>query len=291
VSDGGERAERPFALVATRVRVEERMLFDAFRRRGAACEHVDDRSIVYRVGGPPPPWRAVLNRALSAIRRLEVSRWCAATDTPVLNSAVTLACCDNKIATSLALHRAGVPTPDTVVALDAAGGGRAVAEVGYPAVVKPVNGSWGRALARVGDPDAAEAVFALRAEMPSPVQKLGYTQKFLPGRDLRVLVVGGRAVAAVVREADHWVRNTARGARATAHPLGPELARLAERSAAAVGGGVLGVDLLEDAAGDLRVLEVNGAVEFHGLADAHPDLPVADLIVDHLLDATAGAAS
>lgn len=281
------RSTESVVLVASRIRAEERALLDALRRRAVPGEHVDDRSLVYRVGGDAPPWRAVLNRALSATRRLEVSRWCAAVGTPVLNPPETVAACDNKIATALALSGADVPTPRTVVALDASAGARAVDEVGFPAVVKPVNGSWGRGLARVTDQDASGAVFELRAQLASPAQRLAYTQEFVRGRDLRVLVVGGHAVAAMVRESEGWVRNTALGAKTTAYRLDNDLAALAERSARAVGGGVLGVDLLETEEGERLVLEVNSSVEFRGLAEAHPDLPVADLIIDHLLDVIA----
>ena len=259
------------------------MLLEALRERGVPYTHVDDRAIVYRVGAPPPPWRAVLNRALSATRRLEVSRWCEATRIPVVNNATTVATCDSKIAMSLALHEAGVPVPATAVALDAPAGPEAITNVGVPAVVKPVNGSWGRGVARIRDDDAAEAVFTLREQLGTPAQKLGYVQEFVDGRDLRVLVVGGRAVAAIVRESEHWVRNTARGATATACTLDDELAALAERAADAVGGGLLGVDLLETGDGERVVLEVNAAPEFHGLAAAHPDLPIAETIVEHVL--------
>ncbi|HEV2640029.1 MAG TPA: RimK family alpha-L-glutamate ligase [Actinocrinis sp.] len=271
-----------FAVVATRVRAEERMLFEALRRRALPWAHVDDRALVYRVGAPRPPWGVVLNRAVSATRRVEVSRLCEATGTPVVNSVHTLQLCDNKIATTLALHGAGLPTPRTAIALDATRGPEAAAEVGYPAVVKPVNGSWGRGVVRAADPEAAETVFALRGQLPSPMQSLAYTQEFVAGRDLRVLVVGGRALAAMTRESEHWVRNTARGARPVARTLDPELARMAEQAAAAVGGGVLGVDLLETDTGRV-VLEVNGAAEFHGLAEAHPRLQIADEIVNHAL--------
>jgi [lysine-biosynthesis-protein LysW]--L-2-aminoadipate ligase len=281
------RPSGPVALVATRIRVEERMLLDAFARRDVPCEHVDDRSIVYRVGDPAPRWRAVVNRALSATRRFEVSRWCAAVGLPVLNSPETLATCDNKIATTLALHRAGIAVPRTVVALDAAAGAKAAGEVGLPVVTKPVNGSWGRGVARLSDADAVEALFALRGQLCSPAQKLAYVQEFVAGRDLRVLVVGGHAIAAIVREADHWVRNTARGAQARPYELDPDLAALAERCAEAVGGGVLGVDLLETDSGQRLVLEVNGAVEFHGLVQAHPRVAIADEIVEHLLNRVA----
>ena len=275
------------ALICSRVRIEERQLFEAFERRGVPCEHVDDRGIVYRVGEPLPGWDAVLNRSISATTRQEISRVCAAGGVPAVNRLEVIQQCDNKIATALQLNEADVPTPPTAVALDPENGGEAVDAVGYPAVVKPVNGSWGRGLAKVTDPDAAEAVFGVRAQLATPQQRLGLAQAFVPGRDIRVLVVGGRAVAAMARESEHWVRNTARGASVHRVPLDGELTKLAVRAADAVGGGVLGVDLLEDPDGEQSVLEVNAAPEFHGLAEAHPGLDIAGEIAEFVVEEVA----
>ncbi|WP_239642911.1 RimK family alpha-L-glutamate ligase [Nocardiopsis alkaliphila] len=274
------------AVIASRVRFEERDLLDALDRRSVDGEFVDDRSLVYRVGEEGPRWRAVLNRSLAATRRLEISRWCEAVGVPVLNTSETVALCDNKIATAFALKRAGVAVPDTVISLATSSGARATEEIGYPAVVKPANGSWGRGVARVADGETAQTLFELRAQLPSAAQKLTCVQEFVPGRDLRVLVVGGIAIAAMVREAQGWVRNVARGSTVAALDLDDSLAELAESASAAVGGGVLGVDVLETDTGERFVLEVNSAVEFRGLTEAHPELAVADTIVDHVLRET-----
>lgn len=273
----------PVALVATHLRREERLLLEAFTRRCVPCEHVDDRAIVYEVGNPRLRWRTVLNRAISATRRMEVSRLFSAAGATVINSCETVALCDSKIATSVALSRAGVPTPRTVVALSPGAGPEAAGTVGFPAVVKPATGSWGRGVGKVDDDETAEFVFSLRDQLASPVQKLCYLQELVPGRSLRVLVVGSEAVAAMTRESDHWVRNTASGARPRICQLDSGLAELAKRSADAVGGGVLGVDLIETESGRRVVLEVNAAPEFHGVAEANPDVPIADLILDHVL--------
>ena len=275
------------ALICGRVRVEERQLFEAFGRRGVHCEHIDDRGIVYQVGESFPRWDAVLNRSISATTRQEVSRVCAAERILAVNRLEVVQRCDNKFATALQLNEADVPTPATAIALDPQNGGEAVEAVGYPAVVKPVTGSWGRGLAKVSDPDAAEAVFGVRAQLATPQQRLGLAQGFVVGRDIRVLVVGNQAVAAMARESGHWIRNTARGARADSVPLDGELTKLAVRAAEAVGGGVLGVDLLEGSDGDRTVLEVNAAPEFHGLAEAHPDLDIAGAVADFVVEAAA----
>ncbi|MBB2910416.1 [lysine-biosynthesis-protein LysW]--L-2-aminoadipate ligase [Streptosporangium becharense] len=272
------------AVVSSTLRVEEKHLLAALRGRGVPVVHVDDRTLAYRVGAPPPPWRLVLNRSAAATRRLEVSRICEAWGIPVVNGTATVGTCDNKIATTLALARHGLPVPVTAVALTPQGGMGAVREVGLPAVLKPVNGSWGRGLCRLNDDDAVEGVLALRGEAPSPVQRLVYVQEFVrtPGRDIRVLVAGDRVVAAMYRRSAHWVVNTARGASVEACPLTGELESLALRAAAAVGGGILGVDLMEHHDGRLVVGEVNCGVEFHGLMEVAGD--VAGALVDYALE-------
>jgi [lysine-biosynthesis-protein LysW]--L-2-aminoadipate ligase len=272
------------AVVASRLRVEEKSLLDALRRRGVPHVHIDDRRLAYRVGDPAPPWRAVLNRSMAAARRLEVSRICEWWGILVVNTTATVALCDNKIATTLALARCGLPVPATAVALSPDCGTAAARAVGLPAVVKPVNGSWGRGLCKVNDDDGLESVLTLRQSLTSPVQHLIYVQEFVrgPGRDIRVVVAGERVVAAMYRRSDHWVANTARGASVAPCALTTELESVALRAAEAVGGGIVGVDLLEHQDGRIVVNEVNCAVEFHGLSQVS-GIDIAGSLIDHLL--------
>ena len=274
------------AVVASHVRYEEREIFAALERRGVQYRHVDDRGLVFRLGESPPPYRMVLNRCLSQTRRLHVSRLFEAGGVPVLSSSQVIATCDNRIAMHLALAGAGLPLPPTAVALAAEHGVEAIEAVGYPAVVKPVGGSWGRLVAKVGERDAAEAVVEHRAALPSPQHGIVYAQAYVdkPGHDIRALVVGDRVPAAMYRRSDHWVTNVARGAEVVPCPVSPELRELALRAAASVGGGAVSVDLLETRQGELLVNEVNSLTEFQGLAAA-TGVDVAGEIVDHALGA------
>src|SRR5262249_11935294 len=142
---------------------------------------------------------------------------------------------------------------------------------GYPAVVKPLTGSWGRQVSLVREPDAARAVLEHRAALPNPEAHLIYLQEVVekPGRDIRVVVIGGRPVAAPYRVAADWRCNVALGARSQACPIGPELAKLATAAARAVGTELAGVDLVEDSDGNLLVLEVNHNVELAGAQAAN----------------------
>lgn len=272
------------AVVASHVRQEEREILSALERRGVPYERIDDRGLVFRLGEPPPLYRVVLNRCISQTRRLHLSRLFEAGGVPVVSSSRAIATCDDRVAMHLAFAGAGLPTPPTAVALAAERGVEAVEAVGYPAVVKPVGGSWGRLIARVHERDAAEAVVEHRAALRSPQHGIVYAQAYVdkPGRDIRALVVGDRVPAAMYRRSDHWVTNVARGAEVEPCPVTGELRDLALRAAAAVGGGAVSIDLLETGDGELLLNEVNSLLEFKGLSAA-TGVDVAEEIVAHAL--------
>jgi [lysine-biosynthesis-protein LysW]--L-2-aminoadipate ligase len=250
-------------MLVTRVRVEEKLLLRAFAARGVDVELVDVRHLVIDVARWSAPWDLVLDRCLQPSLAIPALRLCA-----------------DQVSTSSLLAAAGVPTPRTLVAFSEEGALRAVEEVGYPAVIKPPVGSWGRLLARVNDRDAAEAVLDHKATLGSVAHHVYYVQEHIakPDRDIRAFVVGGDVICAIDRSADHWVTNTARGAVASNRTVTAEIADLSLRAAHAVGGGVLAIDLLED--GDrLVVCEVNHSMEFRN------SIPVTGVdIAAHLAD-------
>jgi [lysine-biosynthesis-protein LysW]---L-2-aminoadipate ligase len=172
--------------------------------------------------------------------------------------------------------------PRTAVAFTPDAALQAAEDIGYPVVIKPVSGSWGRLLARVNDRDAAEAVFEHKAVLGPPEHSIFYVQEHVakPGRDIRAFVVDGETICAVYRHSDHWVTNTARGASTSNCPVSGELAAICRTSSFAVGGGALAIDLLED--GDrLLVSEVNATMEFRNSIDVTGvDIPgrVADFV-------------
>ncbi|TWP48938.1 lysine biosynthesis protein LysX [Lentzea tibetensis] len=270
--------------MTTRARLEERMIFDALERRGVAYEAVDDRTLVEDLqAGPAVRYSGVFNRIMSHTRSVYAARLFEASGHQVLNSSQVVETCGDKILTSLALVRAGLPTPRTVVSVTPDGALKAMEMIGYPAVVKPAVGSWGRLLSKVNDRDAAETLIEHKQALKSPAHNVYYVQELIdkPGRDIRVIVLGDRVAAAVYRRSEHWITNTARGATTERCALTPDLVKLSLRAAEAVGGGMLAVDLIERSSGELLVTEVNHTMEFHGLA-AVADVDIADLIVEHV---------
>ena len=201
-----------------------------------------------------------------------------------MNSYPVVHTCGDKVLTSMALIRNGVPTPRTVVALNVEAALQAIEEIGYPVVLKPAVGSWGRLLSKVNDQDTAEAVLKHKATLGRPVHSVFYIQEYVdkPSRDIRTLVVGEEVVYAMYRRSDHWITNTARGGEALPCPLSPEIKELSLAAAQAVGGGILAVDLMETADGRLLVNEVNHTPEFHGAMQA-VNVDIAGKMADYVL--------
>ncbi|MCS7040783.1 MAG: lysine biosynthesis protein LysX, partial [Caldilineales bacterium] len=218
----------------------------------------------------------VLERSLSTARGLYALRLLEMAGIPTVNRYATAATCADKLLTTAALTDAGLPQPQTRIAFSTDAALRAIEELGYPVVLKPVVGSWGRLLARINDRDAAEAILEHKETLGSYQHGIFYIQKYIskPGRDIRAFVVGDETIAAIYRHSPHWITNTARGGQAENCPITPELDRLCRAAAQAVGGGVVAIDLLEDPDRGLLVNEVNHTMEFrNSIAPTGVDIP------------------
>ncbi len=258
------------AILYDRIRTDERLLFEAAERLGVPYRKVYLPRLRMTLDARPPELEGVtvaVERAVSQSRGLAASRYLQALGIPVVNRPEVIEVCGDKWATSCALAAAGVPQPRTALTLEAETTLEVLEAWGYPVVMKPVVGSWGRMVARVNDRDAAEALLEHKAFMGYQHQ-LHYLQEYVekPGRDIRAFVVGDRTIAAIYRNAPHWITNTARGGTASNCPVTPELDQLAVRAATAVGGGVVAVDLFETPEG-LVVNEVNHTMEFKNSVD------------------------
>lgn len=274
------------ALLASQIRADEKRILTALDRRGVPVVHVDTRALRFALLAGAAPWPLVLNREISASRARHAALTLESAGAVVVNSATTTQVCADKWLTSLALRRDGVPTPRTTLALTPAAALAELDSFGYPAVIKPLHGSWGRRVSLVRDVDAARAVLEHCEALPNPQSHLIYIQEYVdkPGRDIRVVVVGDRPVAAEYRVADDWRCNVALGAASQPCAVTPELAKLAVAAARAVHADFAGVDIVEDSDGVPLVLEVNHNVELSGIQRAHTDrIDLAGEIVDHVL--------
>ncbi len=251
----------------SRVRVEEKWIFAAMEKRGIDYERLDDRAISFDLENPEP-WRAfdaVLERSISYTSGLYALRLLNSFGVPTVNTALVAEICGDKLTTSAMLAKAGVPQPRNVVAFTPEAALEAIEAFGYPVVLKPVVGSWGRLLAKINDRDAAEAVLEHKATLGSVQHSVFYIQEFIekPGRDIRAIVIGDRVLTAMYRKSEHWITNTARGGEGELCPITPEIEEMCLKATAAVGGGVLAVDLIEHTERGYLVNEINHTMEFH----------------------------
>ena len=257
-----------------------------FEARGVDFTLIDVRDLVFRLedGDRWRQYDVVLERCVSHSQALASLQMLDSWGVACVNTIQVAQVCGDKLATSLALERAGVPSPLVRVAYTPEAALAAMEELGYPVVLKPAVGSWGRLLAKVNDRDAAEALLEHKTTLGSYQHAIFYIQEYIdkPGRDLRTFVVGDETICGITRSSAHWITNTARGGQSGNCPITPEIDRLSRAAAAAVGGGVVAIDLLETPTGDLLVNEVNYTMEFrNSIAPTGVNIP--GHIVDYVL--------
>ena len=272
-------------ILCSRIRVEEKLLFEALERRGLAYDLLDDRELVLDMGCRAFDYDVILERCINHSRALYALRILEDWGLRCVNSYRVADTCGNKLLTTSALIRAGVPSPRTLVAFTPESALQAIETLGYPVVLKPAIGSWGRLLSKINDREAAEAVLEHKQVLGTYHHSIFYIQEYIdkPRRDIRAFVIGDRTIAAIYRHSEHWITNTARGGQASNCPITPELDALCVQAAQAVGGGVLAVDVLEDPQRGYLVNEVNYTMEFrNSIAPTGVDIPAR--VVDYLVE-------
>ena len=244
------------------IRKEEKLLIEAFKQRGVELVMLDDRKLIFDLESTLEV-DVVLERCINHSRAMHGLRLFESAGIRCVNTADVASVCGDKILTSLALKDHGVPQPELRIAFTEASALEAIDELGYPAVLKPAVGSWGRLLSKVNDREAAESILEHKTILGTYHHSIFYIQQYIEkhGRDIRSFVVGDECIAAIYRSSPHWITNTARGAEATGCPVTSAIADISLSAARAVGGGILAVDLFETPDG-LLVNEVNYTMEF-----------------------------
>lgn len=265
------------------IRKDEKLLLDEFRnRKDVELVMLDDRQLIFDLQSRPDV-DVVLERCINHSRAMHGLRLLESAGVACINTSEVARICGDKILTSLALKEAGVPQPELRIAFTEESALNAIEELGYPAVLKPAVGSWGRLLSKVNDREAAESILEHKAILGSYHHSIFYIQKYVEkqGRDIRSFVVGDDCIAAIYRSSKHWITNTALGGVATGCPVTDEIAEISLRAARAVGGGIVAIDLFETPRG-LLVNEVNYTMEFkNSIATTGVNIPakIADYVV------------
>lgn len=251
-------------LLHSLIRKDEKFLIDELNAvKGVELVMVDDREITFNLGKDDFKLDVVVERCINHSRALHGLKLFEAAGVKCVNTYNVATVCGDKLLTSVALAEHKVAQPEVRVAFTEESALKAIEEMGYPVVLKPAVGSWGRLLSKINDRDAAEAILEHKAVLGSYHHSIFYIQKYVEksGRDIRSFVVGDKCIAAIYRTSPHWITNTARGGMATNCVVTDELNDISVRAAKAVGGGIVAIDVFETAQG-LMVNEVNYTMEY-----------------------------
>jgi len=251
-------------LLHSLIRKDEKFLIDEFNKiKGIELVMIDDREIKFNIGKDKFDLDIVVERCINHSRALHGLKLFETAGIKCVNTYSVATICGDKLLTSCALADHKVPQPEVRVAFTEESALKTIEEMGYPVVLKPAVGSWGRLLSKVNDRDAAEAILEHKAVLGSYHHSIFYIQKYVEkkGKDIRSFVVGDKCIAAIYRSSAHWITNTARGGVATNCPVTDELNDISVSAAKAVGGGIVAIDVFETAQG-LMVNEVNYTMEY-----------------------------
>jgi len=285
----GRRLDCPrLGVLVSHLRLEEKLILQAARDRGIEVTPIFDRSIIVDLAAKTADDAGlavdvVLDRGVVHSRAAYILKALNRWGVPTVNPPTATTLCDDKALCSLALEEAGLLTPKTLLAFSIDAAIAACEQIGYPAVLKPITGSWGRLLAKVNGPEQARVILEQKEQLGSYQHGIFYVQEFIekPGRDIRVYVIGDRAIAASYRTSEHWITNAARGAVSVRCEITPEIEEIALKAKDAVGAILAGIDLMETPDG-YSVIEVNTGAEFKGLMGT-TDIDIPGAIVDETL--------
>ena len=258
-------------IVFDRLRTEEKLLQKKAEELGYETSMIDAKITSFDSDSKPENFDfgdVVLERCVSYYRGLHFTACLEFLDIPVINKFDVANTCGNKMITSMLLKKNNIPTPKTYFSFSAETALENFENIGYPLVIKPIIGSWGRSVMPIKDKDTAEAVIENRQVTDGPQDRIYYLQEMIdrPPRDIRVITVGDQAVSAMYRKSSGGFKtNIALGADPELCQITKEMEDLCEKTSKAVGGGILGIDLMEDKEKGLVVHEVNNTVEFKGL--------------------------
>ncbi|MCP3689388.1 MAG: lysine biosynthesis protein LysX [Gammaproteobacteria bacterium] len=272
-------------LLHSLIRKEEKLLIEAFKNAGVDPVMIDDRKLILDFH-TAPAIDILVERSINHSRALHALRLFESAGVPCINSHHVSQVCGDKLLTTAALKENNIAQPESRVAFTEDSALDAIEQLGYPVVLKPAVGSWGRLLSKINDRDAAETVLEHKTVLGSYHHSIFYIQQYIEkqGRDIRSFVIGDECVAAIYRSSAHWITNTARGATASKCEVTNEVAEISLAAARAVGGGIVAVDLFESERG-LLVNEVNYTMEFRNSIDTTGvDIPaeVASYVIEQV---------
>ncbi|MDO8610619.1 MAG: lysine biosynthesis protein LysX [bacterium] len=272
------------AILHSTIRGDEKLIIESAKNRKVDIKLIDIRNEIFNRETYKVDFDIALERSVSTVKGTQAVRFFESLNVPVVNPSSIATICEDKFYTSLILQQKNVPTPKFAMVFNAVEAAKAIDQLGgYPVIIKPPLGSWGRLLAKINDIDALEAVLEHKDVLGSPQQKAFYIQQYInkPGRDIRAFVIDGKAICAIYRDSPHWITNTARGGVATNCPVTKEILQISKKASDAVGGGILSLDIFETENG-LSINEINHTTEFKN-SEKPTGVSISGEIVDYCL--------
>jgi len=264
-----EKVTSSLSILYDNIRWEEKALYEAAKKRGIKVNNINckDLSIGLNNERESSPYlnKVIIQRCVSYFKSVHATAALEGLGAHIINSLRTATVCGNKLFAHMELQKAGVKTPNAFSAFSEESAIAALDNLGYPAVIKPTIGSWGRLIALLRDRDAANAVIEDREHM-FPLYQVYYFEELVsrPPRDIRAIVIGDTVVAAIYRYSGpgEWKTNMALGGHAETCPVTNELEDICIKATKAVEGQIVGVDLMESREHGLIVHEINNTTEF-----------------------------
>ena len=281
----GNTNKPSFFILYDQLRWEEKSLIEAAQKKDIKLEVINCRENSIELDQDKSNYRddVILQRCVSYYNNLHSTAAFEGLGAQVINSLHTAIMCGNKLFTHMELSKSDIAIPKAFCAFSNQSAMSILNKNGYPKVIKPVVGSWGRMIALLKDKEAAEAVIEDREHM-YPLYHVFYFEEFVkrPPRDIRSIVVGDRVVAAIYRYSgdNEWKTNMALGGKAEACKVTSEMEELCLKAAKTMKGEILGVDLMESENG-LLVHEVNNTTEFKNTVRV-TGVDISSLIIEHL---------
>lgn len=283
----GEEQSSSLYILFDSIRWEEKSIIESAKKNNIDIKPIDCKELILFLNSETKEFKdkVVLQRCISYFKSIHSTAALEGLGAQMINTLYTSIMCGNKLFSHMELQKQGIVTPNAFCSFSPASAIEGIHRLGYPAVIKPTIGSWGRLIGLLNDEEAAKAVLEDRQHM-FPIYQINYIEEFVkrPPRDIRAIVIADQVVAAIYRYSgkNEWKTNMALGGHAEACPITKDLEDICIRSAKIFKGDIVGVDLMENEAHGLLVHEVNNTTEFKNTVRV-TGINIPSLIVDYMI--------
>jgi [lysine-biosynthesis-protein LysW]--L-2-aminoadipate ligase len=270
------------------IRWEEKALLEAGKKKNIDLQMLDCKKLSLDLDSEVKDYGTILQRCVSYYRNLHSTAGLEGMGVNVINCLNTGIFAGNKLFTHMLLKKQKISTPFATVSFSKEAALESLEKHGYPQIIKPTIGSWGRMVSKINDTDSAEGIIESREKM-YPIYQIHYLEEFVqrPPRDIRAIVVGDKVVAAIYRSSGNgsWKTNMALGGVAEKCAVSNEMEDICIKAKNAVQGQIVGVDLMESKDKGLVVHEINNTTEFKNTVRVC-EVDIPSLMIDYAVESS-----